>query len=192
MSTEVHKWKWYIPQGATILLIGTFPTHERNWSFNFFYPNCANNFWRVMSAIADTELKYLSGNEAIAERKLILDKLKTGVTDMGLRVKRNDGASVDHKLELAECMDIKGILDEHKTINKIILTSSSGKVSAFAWFKEYLNKERIKFSFNKEPLPFYGHADIRGKINVAVVKSTSPLAAGKIDDLISMYRAEIV
>ena len=127
-----------------------------------------------MSAIADTELKYLSGNEAIAERKLILDKLKTGVTDMGLRVKRNDGASVDHKLELAECMDIKSILDEHKTINKIILTSSSGKVSALAWFKEYLNKERIKFSFEKKQLPFYGHADIRGKINVAVVKSTSP------------------
>ncbi len=150
MRAEEHKWKWYVPEGATKLIIGTFPTHERNWSFDFFYPNCANNFWRVLSRIANRELKYISGEEAILERKLILKELKLGVTDMGLHVIRHEAASVDHNLELVEFMDIKSIFDGYKKINKIILTSSSGKVSAYSWFCQYLHKNSIKSSFSRK------------------------------------------
>lgn len=192
MNVEEHKWKWYVPEGATKLIIGTFPTHVRNWSFDFFYPNCANNFWRVLSSIANKELKYMSGEEAISERKLILEKLKLGVTDMGLYVKRYEDSSVDHKLELVEFMNIKEIVDSHKTINKIILTSSSGKVSAYSWFCQYLKKNSIISEFKKKNIPFYGFAELRGSIQIAVVKSTSPLAAAKIDDLILMYQQEIL
>ncbi len=72
IEPETHKWKWFVPEGATKLIVGTFPTQKKNWSFDFFYPNCANNFWKVLSAVNNIELKYISGVEAITERKKIL------------------------------------------------------------------------------------------------------------------------
>lgn len=190
-KAETHKWKWHVPNGATKLIIGTFPTQEKNWSFDFFYPNCANNFWRVLSTINNTQLKYISGIEAITERKKILEDLGVGVTDMGYKINRKEKNSFDHKLELIEFMDIIQILRENNSLNKIILTSSSGKVSAYHWVCQYLKQNDIAYTFQKSNLPFYGKIHFEREIDVAVVSSTSPLAAIEIDILISQYRKEI-
>lgn len=189
---EEHKWKWHIPAGATKLIIGTFPTHKRNWSFDFFYPNCANNFWKVLSALNNTELKYLSGDDAIKERKKILENLNVGVTDMGYKIIRKEESSVDHKLEVIAFMDIIQILRQYTSINKIILTSSSGKTSAHSWFCQYLGENKIRYSFNKSKIPFYGKIFFEREIDVAVINSTSPLAAKNIDFLIEQYKLEIL
>ncbi len=39
---EHHRWNNYVPSHAKTLIIGTFPTAKRNWSYEFFYPNKRN------------------------------------------------------------------------------------------------------------------------------------------------------
>ena len=129
MHEEIHPWKWYVPAGAKSIIIGTFPPTFRNWSYNYFYPNKNNFFWRILARIAGKPLQYFSGEEAVEERRIILDQLKIGVSDMGKIIRRTDGNSSDENLEIVEYMDIFRILEEKPSLRKIIFTSSTGKSS---------------------------------------------------------------
>lgn len=37
-----HPWEPFIPAGARIVMLGTFPPKEDKWSMDFFYPNFQN------------------------------------------------------------------------------------------------------------------------------------------------------
>jgi G:T/U-mismatch repair DNA glycosylase len=60
MQQEIHPWNWYCPSEAKSLIIGTFPPTLRNWSFDFFYPNKNNYFWKIMARITPVN-RALSG-----------------------------------------------------------------------------------------------------------------------------------
>src|SRR6476620_3962629 len=118
-----HPFKWYIPQNAETLIIGTFPPVEQRWSYKFFYPNINNLFWKILAKISGQELSPTSKN-MIEDRKEILHTLKVGVTDMGGSIIRLKQDSKDESLQIVEYMDIIEIIKKHKSIRKIILTSS--------------------------------------------------------------------
>jgi G:T/U-mismatch repair DNA glycosylase len=99
---ETHPWKCFAPKNSKILVVGTFPTSKRNWKYDFFYPNTANLFWKVMAEISKTELRHFEGEEAVLERKMILQSLAVAITDMGKIVIRHDDSSNDEKLIILE------------------------------------------------------------------------------------------
>ena len=51
MSIEKHPFEPFLPQGARILFLGSFPPQEKRWCMPFFYPNWINDFWRIMGLI---------------------------------------------------------------------------------------------------------------------------------------------
>ena len=99
MHEEIHPWDSYVPAGAKSIIIGTFPPMLRNWSYDFFYPNRNNYFWRIMSRIAGSPLQYFSGAKAVEERKNMLNQLGVGVSDMGKVICRTDENSSDENLK---------------------------------------------------------------------------------------------
>jgi len=187
---ELHPWNWFAPKKSKTLIVGTFPTAKRNRKYDFFYPNPANYFWKVLAKIAQTELKYTAGEESVRERKKILEQLSVAVTDMGSKVRRTDNSSLDEKLIPLEYMDIFQILEENPTITKIIFTSSSGE-----WFSQFLESKTIIHKFPKGKRPIRTEINFKGKvISLVIAYSTSPRAANRIsfEDLVEMYRKEIV
>lgn len=48
---ERHPWEPWIPQGAKVLIMGTFPPAPKRWSMDFYYPNRTNDFWKVCGLI---------------------------------------------------------------------------------------------------------------------------------------------
>lgn len=194
MQEEFHPWNWFVPPGSKVIIIGTFPPTQRNWSYNFFYPNKNNLFWRMMARIAGEELKYISGEEAVKERRNILIKLGVGISDMGRKILRTDNSSLDEKLVLLEHMDIFRILEENPSIQKIIFTSSSGKSSAARWFQDFLALQGIAYKVPKGERPLKASLQIKGRtIETVVLYSTSPRAANRIsfDQLVELYKNEI-
>lgn len=136
-----------------------------------------------------------SNDPAVQERKAILNQLGCAITDMGHIVYRNNQSSSDEKLIPKEYMDISGIINANRDIQKIILTSSSGPVSALRWFENYCAVNEIKFKAPKGKKPLYAICRIGGRdIRIAVLYSPSPRAANRIgfDELVSMYRSEII
>ncbi len=189
-----HPWRWYCNDGCKILIIGTFPTKKKNWSFNFFYPNSKNLFWSVMAHLANSRILNFDDNkeQAINERKGILDQLKLGITDMGLHIKRVANSSSDKDLKLIRYMPIHKILDEFPSIETLFLTSSSGKNSAFKWFADYCKKEGHIFEYKKQKLPFYGTANINSKeYRIVVIRSTSPQGFGGMNQVVPIYVSEL-
>jgi len=195
MQEETHPWKWYVPAGAETVVIGTFPPTRRNWSFDFFYPNKNNYFWKIIAKIAGLPLLYIYGEEAVNERKELLKHLKLGVSDMGQIIRRKTDSSLDQNLEIVAYMDIFKLLTENPSVRKLIFTSSSGKSSAIGWFKEYLALHQIPFIIPKGKRPLRTSVIINDKLfEIVLLYSTSPRAGAAIsfDDLTELFAREIV
>ena len=54
---ERHPLRPFLPEGARILMLGSFPPPKKRWSMDFFYPNMQNDMWRIFGLIffADRE-----------------------------------------------------------------------------------------------------------------------------------------
>ena len=193
---ETHPWKYHIPPLAHALVIGTFPTAAKNRSFDFFYPNKRNLFWKVMADLAGSSLPAFEAPlAAVRLRKEILDGLNVGITDMGYRVRRKDDASTDEKLEMIEPMPIIDLLKLYPTIQTIVLTSTTGRVSAARWLTHYLKEQDFNIRMPKGRKPLSFAMELAGrKVTVWLLHSPSPRAANRIPfvDLCQMYKHVLV
>lgn len=115
MTTETHPWTPFIPTGARVLIMGTFPPKPARWSMDFFYPNRINDFWRIMGIVFydNTERFYDS-----MSRKFRLDDIKTFLTqrgialgDTGAEVRRLRDNASDKYLEIVRPVDLAGLLE---------------------------------------------------------------------------------
>jgi len=194
MQEEIHPWNWYIPAGAKTVIIGTFPPTRRNWSFDFFYPNKNNYFWKIMARIAGRPLLHISGEEAVNERKELLNRLLLGVSDMGQIIRRKTDSSLDQNLEIVAYMDIFKLLQENPSVRKLIFTSSSGKSSAIGWFREYLSLHQIPFKIPQGKRPLRKSIIINDNLfEIVLLYSTSPRAGAAVsfDDLTELFAKEV-
>ena len=51
IPSEKHPLEPFLPEGALILMLGSFPPKREKWSMEFFYPNFINDMWRIMGLI---------------------------------------------------------------------------------------------------------------------------------------------
>lgn len=50
-SAEQHPLEPFLPQGARLLMLGSFPPQRKRWSMDFFYPNLQNDMWRIVGCV---------------------------------------------------------------------------------------------------------------------------------------------
>ena len=58
MDAEKHPLRPFLPSGARILMLGSFPPQRKRWSMDFFYPNMQNDMWRIFGHIYFAEREY--------------------------------------------------------------------------------------------------------------------------------------
>jgi hypoxanthine-DNA glycosylase len=172
---EDHAFGTYASSGSEILIIGTFPTAIGNRDFEFFYPNPDNAFWKIMSGLYHFEFQHFFHEDAVIERKIFVDKHKIALTDMLAKAFRIDGKSTDKHIIPHSIMDILGILKDHPSINRIILTSRSGENNALDLFSQHLGKNGIQLHTKKADDLITGWFSFAGKqYKVFVPFSPSP------------------
>jgi AbiV family abortive infection protein len=189
---ETIPWAEYTPTGATKLLLGTFPTKKSNRSFEFFYPNKSNRFWKILSILADLPLVHFSNDEAVDERKRILDKLRLGICDTGHKILRQKESSLDGNLFPIEFTNVFAILERCETIQTVILTSSTKGNSALSWFAAYCELNGVKLAVPKGALPRTSEINVVGRlVKVIAINSPSRAATIKDDEILKMYSSVI-
>ncbi len=52
MNSERHPLEPFLPSGARLLMLGSFPPQRHRWSMEFFYPNLQNDMWRIVGYLA--------------------------------------------------------------------------------------------------------------------------------------------
>lgn len=116
MPLERHPWPPFLPEGAKVLIMGTFPPGNHRWSMNFYYPNRTNDFWKICG------LLFLGNPDALydkaakcfdvdAIRKLMTDK-HIALNDTGRAVRRLKGNASDKFLEIVEPVPLYDVLKE--------------------------------------------------------------------------------
>ncbi|MDE6853824.1 MAG: uracil-DNA glycosylase family protein [Muribaculaceae bacterium] len=111
---ETHPWPPFIPEGARVLIMGTYPPGSHRWSMDFFYPNRTNDFWYMMGLIfmGDRTALTDASNKSfrLDEIKRLLTERGIALGDTGYRIHRQKGNASDKYLEIIEPIDLTSTL----------------------------------------------------------------------------------
>ena len=69
MDIESHPLQPFIPEGARLLMLGSFPPARHRWSMDFFYPNFQNDMWRIFGLVFFGDKDHFVDNEARTFRR---------------------------------------------------------------------------------------------------------------------------
>ena len=131
-----HPWEPFIPAGARIVMLGTFPPKEDKWSMDFFYPNFQNDFWRIMGLI------FLGNKEALYDDKpgkfnleaikSLMNERRIAIYDTARTVRRLKDNASDKFLEIVDQVDLKRLLAKMPECRAIAATGekASGVIAA--------------------------------------------------------------
>ncbi|MDE6278087.1 MAG: uracil-DNA glycosylase family protein [Muribaculaceae bacterium] len=113
---ETHPWEPFIPEGAKVLIMGTFPPGAHRWNMNFYYPNRTNDFWKIIGLIFydDPGALLIPGSKDYDLDKIIctLSEHHIAMNDTVYKARRLKGNASDKFLEIIEPVDLKGLLEQ--------------------------------------------------------------------------------
>lgn len=131
IPSEKHPLAPFLPEGASILMLGSFPPKREKWSMEFFYPNWINDMWRIMGHI------FLSDKDAFVCRDSSGKMLKRFDKDLIERFCREHGIALydtatevrrlkdnasDKFLEIVQTTDIQSLLEKIPQCRTIVTT----------------------------------------------------------------------
>lgn len=116
IEIEEHPWPPFIPAGAKILIMGTFPPGNHRWSMDFYYPNRTNDFWRICGLIFLGDKNALYDAETGTFDRQAIERLMTekriALNDTARKVRRLKGNASDKFLEIVEPVPLESLLAE--------------------------------------------------------------------------------
>lgn len=125
-ATETHPWEPFIPDGAKILIMGTFPPGRHRWSMDFYYPNRTNDFWFMMGLLFMNDKYALYDRDS---RTFDLPAIKRLLSDRGIalndtchKIRRLKGNASDKYLEVLEPVDLRGLLSRMPDCHTVATT----------------------------------------------------------------------
>ena len=125
-ESENHPLPPFLPEGAKILMLGSFPPPKERWKMNFFYPNLQNDMWRIFGCVFFDDSNYfLTGDRKFFRESAIcsfLTERRIALWDTAMEVKRHKGNASDKFLEVIRPIDLKDILSQIMECRTIVVT----------------------------------------------------------------------
>lgn len=114
MELEYHPFEPFVPEGAQVLIMGTFPPQPKRWAMDFYYPNRTNDFWPMIGlifyndryALFDSNHKHFN----LERIKQTLTDRHIAMSDTGHAVRRLMNNASDKFLEIVEPVDLEALL----------------------------------------------------------------------------------
>lgn len=121
---ESHPFEPFLPEGAKMLMLGTFPPAEKRWSMAFYYPNFTNDMWRIVGLCFFGDKQHFVADDGKHYR---LDELKRFLSERGIalydtctRIVRTKNTASDKDLQVVEQTDIKAMLRQLPACKTIV------------------------------------------------------------------------
>ena len=125
-EVEYHPFEPFLPEGAVVLFLGSFPPQPKRWCMEFYYPNWLNDFWRVCGLVfyGDRDHFVVAG-----EKRFDLPRIRAFCTGKGIAlfdtataVRRLQDNASDKFLEVMEPTDITALLDRIPSCSAVVTT----------------------------------------------------------------------
>lgn len=126
IEIERHPLKPFLPEGAWLLMLGSFPPSKARWSMDFFYPNFINDMWRIFGIVffGDKE-HFVDAENKRFKKGMLADFLtKEGIAlyDTACAVRRTKNTASDKDLEIVEATDLDLLLRELPQCTTVVAT----------------------------------------------------------------------
>ena len=126
MSTEKHPFEPFLPEGARILFLGSFPPQAHRWCMPFYYPNWINDFWRILGLIhfGDKDHFCVPGEKRFDEAAIRAFCASEGFAfyDTACEVRRLKDNASDAFLEVVQPTDIPALLARIPSCRVLVTT----------------------------------------------------------------------
>jgi len=126
MMVERHPLEPFIPEGARLLMLGSFPPAKHRWCMDFFYPNFTNDMWRIMGlCFAGDKNRYVDEQARTFRLDDILTLLRTrgiAIYDTATAVVRTLGTASDKDLQVVEPTPLDGLLARMPQLEAVVTT----------------------------------------------------------------------
>lgn len=123
---ENHPLEPFLPAGAKLLMLGSFPPQQKRWSMDFFYPNIQNDMWRIFGFIffGDRDFFLKPGKKAFDKEKIagFLSEKGVALYDAASSVRRLQDNASDKFLEVVEPTDIGLLLRQLPQCRGVVTT----------------------------------------------------------------------
>lgn len=125
-NIEQHPLKPFLPEGAKVLMLGSFPPKRERWSMEFFYPNWINDMWRLVGLIFFKDRCHF---EVSGEKRFDRERIASFCAEQGLalfdaatQVRRLKDNASDKFLEVVAPTDVKSLIGKLQDCRAIVVT----------------------------------------------------------------------
>lgn len=126
IPTERHPFDPFLPEGAKVLFLGSFPPQPKRWSMPFFYPNWTNDFWRICGLLYHGNKDWFA---VPGGKRFDMDRVQAFCREEGIAlydtacaVRRLQDNASDKFLEVVEATDIPALLARIPSCKAVVTT----------------------------------------------------------------------
>ena len=158
MDIESHPLQPFIPEGARLLMLGSFPPARHRWSMDFFYPNFQNDMWRIFGLVFFGDKDHFVDNEVRTFRREeiieLLNREGIALYDTATKVIRTQNTASDKDLEVVTPTDLDSLLKRMPMLEGVVTTGQKATDLFTEHFKIAQPKvgESVTFEFNGKEL----------------------------------------
>lgn len=163
VPVEPHPLQPFLPEGAEILMLGSFPPKRERWSMDFYYPNIQNDMWRIMGLIFYNDKDYfvdlIQGKPRFSYERVVdfcKDK-HLALYDAASAVRRLRDNASDAFLEIVQPTDIPELLRSLPSCHTVVSTGgkSADTIAAQLGFVVPAMGNSTSFVFEGKTYCFY-------------------------------------
>ena len=125
IPVEKHPLEPFLPQGAKVLMLGSFPPARKRWSMEFFYPNWINDMWRIVGHVFfDDRLHFVAEGKRFDKERIVGFCMEKGIAlyDTACEIRRLKDNASDKFLEVVKTTDLTGLLEKIPECRAIVTT----------------------------------------------------------------------
>ncbi len=179
-QVERHPFEPFLPEGAKVLMLGSFPPQRKRWSMEFYYPNFINDFWRIIGIIFFDDKDWFVDAYAkrfkLQEIKEFCSEKGIAMFDTAVAVRRLKDNASDKFLEVVEATDIPALLRRIPDCLAVVVTGEKasatlcgtfgteppavGEYSSFTFEGRPMRLYRMPSTSRAYPLPIQKKADV--------------------------------
>ena len=158
---ERHPLTPFIPDGAKILMLGSFPPAKKRWAMDFYYPNISNDMWRIFGIVFhEDKLHFIDTIEKTFKKDDIVECLKLqkiAIYDTASAIRRTKNTASDRDLEIIEITNLEKLLDSIPNCKAVITTGEKATETFTAQFNIEKPKvgNSIEFKFKERNMRLY-------------------------------------
>lgn len=128
---ERHPLAPFTPEGARILMLGSFPPKKEKWSMDWFYPNWINDMWRIVGYVFYNDKEHFVAEGPGGKKIKSFDKEKIvefceerglALYDTATEVIRLKDNASDKFLQIVRPTDISALLQKMPSCNAVVTT----------------------------------------------------------------------